>query len=186
MSAFEGTLEDMNASTSPHPMRVLPDLLYTEQGHDLGVCHEARNRNLGTYAEQPRIANAIDRLYDEILGEDQVIWCSPDRPPIIPLEEPRYLHTIRLDPADVLAVLDGFIWEHIIENDQCVAPEVWEQIRLAHPDEEARAEACKQYLARHLPEDLWAHVVLRDEDCLMPVYLLRWPFESEILNVDVI
>ncbi len=54
--------------------------LYSEQSYDLSITRDPRKRKLGTYADTPRIAHAQAKLYDELLGTDQVIWCLLEPP----------------------------------------------------------------------------------------------------------
>jgi hypothetical protein len=168
-------------------------LVFSEQGHNLRHFSGRLCRHMGTYAQEQAIATSQSKLYDEILHEDQVVWCSPDRPEIIPLEEPKYLHTIELDSRDLVAMLDGFVWEHIIGNSRCIPPEIHKEMRFSccSADGNSRHRILRaledRYISENLPKDPWSHVVVKDAKFRMPVFLLKWPFvHSQVVDVEEI
>jgi len=163
--------------------------LYSVQGMDLQTFNGRLDPTRGTYTGQSRIAAAQSRLCAEVVGTDQVVWCSLDAPDVIPLDSPQYVHTIDADRRDIAVVLDGFIWEHIIGNDRCVPPEERERMRFAccisADDKHTHLRRLEdEYIAAHLPKDPWSKVVVADIGCRMPQVLLRWPFKhSHIAGV---
>jgi len=169
-----------------------PIKLYSEQGIDLRSLSGPLDRKRGTYADQRLISNAQERLYTELIGTDQVIWCSPEVPVTVPLETPQYIHTIEADGRDIIAVLDGFLWEHIIGNDRCVPPEVHARMRFsccsASSDRDAALRRLEyDYIATNLPADPWASVVVSDIAHPMAQILLGWPLKkSRISDVRTI
>lgn len=167
--------------------------LFSEQGHDLRHFHDRRRRDLGTYADDPTVTHALTRLYDKVVMTDQVIWCSFDQLPFVPLEMPRFLHTIEADRRDVLAVLDGFIWESGILRRRIVPADVREKIKAACSTMvgASRLRAIDQkiddYLGRELPTLPWSHLIRPDTTCRMPQVLLKWPIRfSRVGQPEVI
>lgn len=162
--------------------------LYSEQSHDLRLARERRDRRLGTYADIPLIACAQTRLYDEILGTDQLIWCRLDVSPEN-VDKSMFLHVIDGDETDTVAILDGMVWEWII-GQNCIPDEEWDKIRfstshLLVPERNIRREQMKaEYARTHLPDDLWANLRTDDISCRMPQILLNWPLKASNI-VDV-
>lgn len=163
--------------------------LYSEQGIDLQSFAARLDLTRGTYSTYDRIREAQERLYREYLGTDQVIWCGREVPETVPLETARYVHTIQADKRDVVAVLDGFLWEHIIGNDRCIPPEIREYMRFSCSSVTGDKHAAlmqleDEYLINNLPNDPWDSVLVADLDCRMSQVLLAWPFKySRIVNV---
>jgi len=167
--------------------------VFSEQGHDLACFRGQINRHCGTYSDDPAITAALATLYDEVLEDDQVIWSTLQRPPVVRLEELRFVHTIEADRRDIVAVLDGFIWESGILRRRIVPPDVFRHIRTSchtlagKTRHEAIDQKVDDYLARELPPDPWAHLVRLDTSCRMPQVLLSWPFcFSRITETEVI
>lgn len=163
--------------------------LFNELSHDLRFFHEPLDRTRGTYAHIPRIAEAQARLYDEILGTDQVIWCSLDKPPHCDIGKPCFLHVIEEDESDRLAVLDGMVWEWII-GQNCIPDAESERIcnvtnHLEQADRNrVREEMKAEFAEENLPRDLWGNLRTDEITCRMPQVLLRWPLvRSTILDV---
>lgn len=162
--------------------------LYSEQSHDLRQIKGRRDRELGTYSSIPSIASAQNRLYDEILGTDQIIWCRLD----VPAEgfsQSTLLHVINGHENDIVAILDGMIWAWIIGH-HCIPNEEWDRIRFVtshlHPSvRDIRREELKAiYAIDNLPDDLWDNLLVDDIFCDMPEILLRWPLKkSKIVEV---
>lgn len=167
-----------------------PVRMYSEQGLDLRGFQGRINATHGTYAGQSRISGPQAKLYAEVLCNDQIVWCSLAAPESIPLDVPVYLHAIDIDRRDIAAVLDGFIWEHIIGNERCVPPEDHEKMRrsccFCNGDRHAQLRELEvEYIAAHLPDDLWSSLLASDLDCRMPQVLVAWPFKhSRIVSVD--
>jgi hypothetical protein len=166
--------------------------LYSEQGMDLRIFNGRMDPIRGTYAGQSRISAAQSRLYAEVVGTDQVVWSCLAAPEPIPLDFPQYVHMIDADRRDIAAILDGFVWEHIIGNDRCVPPEDHERMRFAccisADDKHTHLRRLEdEYIAAHLPKDPWSKVLAADIECRMPQVLLRWPFKhSHIAGVETI
>jgi len=110
----------------------------------------------------------------------------------LPLGLPQYIHTIDADARDIMAVLDGLLWEHIIGNDRCVPPKVRERMRLSCCSEARdRHAALKRleddYIRSNLPANPWDCVIASDVDCRMAQILLGWPLNhSRIIDVKTI
>jgi hypothetical protein len=140
-------------------------------------------RNRGTYTQNQQIADALSKLYDKVVLTDQVVWCSLDGPEVVPLERPQFLHTIEVDERDTVAILDGFLWEHIIGNSRCIPPDEHQRMRFSCCPSKGRSfdqELTRledQYIAENLPSDLWGKVLAPDLSCRMPQILARWPFD---------
>lgn len=166
--------------------------MYSEQGLDLRGFRGRIDAMRGTYAGQSRISGAQAKLYSEVLCNDQIVWCSLAAPESIPLSVLVYLHIIDIDRRDIAAVLDGFIWEHIIGNERCVPPEEHEQMRMSccfcNGDNHAQLRGLENaYIAENLPDDPWSSLLASDLDCRMPQVLVAWPFKhSRIVSVDQI
>jgi hypothetical protein len=148
-------------------------------------------RSRGTYAQDPRITEAQAKLYDEYVHTDQVVWCSLDEPRPVPLDQPQFVHTIEVDQRDIVAVLDGFIWEHIVGNSRCVPPDERQRmrctccIRKGRSYQQELAALEDRYIAEHLPSNLWGKVLAADLTCRIPQILIRWPFDySGITHVS--
>jgi len=161
--------------------------LYTEQGHNLKLNKEPRDRKLGTYANDPEIANEMAKLYDEYLNTDQVIWCSRDHPTDCSSRKPNFIHEIDVDESDVFAILDGMVWENIIGN-KTIPEEESLNIRIETMYLESskmnriRDEKKQEYLRKNLPNDLWWDLIKNDINCRMAQILLKWPLEKSIIT----
>lgn len=163
--------------------------LYSEQGIDLQAHSGDLDPARGTYADFEQIRMAQARLYAEILETDQVIWCSRDQPEVVPLDSPKFLHTIEADGRDIAAVLDGFLWEHIIGNRRCVPPEEHERMRFSCCSAGGNRHSMLKrleddYISKNLPAETWKSVVVSNIDHPMAQILLGWPLKySMIKNV---
>lgn len=153
----------------------------SEQGHDLRHFKGRQDPSRGPYADNPAIMEAFAVLYEDVIKTDQVVWCSLQRPSIVPLEKPRFLHTIDVDQRDVLAILDGFIWESGILGRRIVPPDVRHRITAACRmmvggcRQEAIDAGIDEYLARELAADPWPQLLCSDTSCRLPQVLLKWP-----------
>ncbi|MCK9304746.1 MAG: hypothetical protein M0P27_05060 [Bacteroidales bacterium] len=167
-------------------------ILYSEQGVDLQTLQGDLDLARGTYADIKQIRMAQARLYSEILETDQVIWCSRDQSEVVSLDSPKFLHVIEADCRDIVAVLDGFLWEHIIGNRRCVPPEEHERMRFSCCSSGGNRHGILKsleddYISKNLPADPWKSVVVSNIDHPMAQILLGWPLKySMIKNVKKI
>ena len=128
---------------------------------------------------------ACKRLYAEFLHTDQVIWLLVECPPKNhrkPIPTTQYLHTIEADRRDYLAVVDTFIWEHIIGHHWVIPYPDLRSIRDSmdptltsaqrKTEEERRVNA---YLAKRLPQDLWSNLLIESPRAWDQV-IMRCPF----------
>lgn len=167
-------------------MRVL-----TLQGYDLRTFCGPIELSHGTYTDDPKISLKQQQLYD-IIGEDQVIWCSQDEP-VLHAKTGKFIHDIDTDPRDIIAVIDSLIWCHILEYDpRYIPPEEHIDLRYqagnseGNYDEELR-KAEDAYLADNLPKDLWTGVIKDDITKKSDQLLLKFPLVfSAIANVDIV
>lgn len=157
--------------------------MFSVQSVDLRHFPARVQRTRGTYVQDQRIADALSKLYDTVVFTDQVVWCSLDEPEIEPLDRPQFLHTIEIDKRDMVAILDGLVWEHIIGNSRCIPPDERQKIMSSCYPKGNRSFAQElecmvdQYIAENLPSDLWDNVLSTNLSCRMPQILVRWPFE---------
>ncbi len=159
----------------------------TIQGYDLRSFCGPVDLVQGTYRNSPSIVSAQHRVH-EAIGTDQVIWCCRDVPYLFG-EVGRYLHEVTLARADVVAVVDSFIWTHIIEpRSRYVPQKEHEELRRcvslsdAHDPDQAIREAENKYLHEHLPADLWSRVLKTDANRTDDQILVRFPFVGPLIN----
>ncbi len=161
--------------------------LYTIQDYDLRTFDGPIKLSLGTYNINENISRAQQKLY-ELVGEDQVIWCSQDEP-FLKGKAGRYLHKIDFDFRDRVAIVDSLVWGHIIGDDpQYIPPddlsELRSQIDTNGDYETAIQKAKDEYLAANLPADLWSAVrkqeITKDSDQVLVGF--RFSF-SKIVHV---
>ena len=157
--------------------------MFSEQSHDLRTFRGRIDRNCGTYTQDNNITRALAKLYDEVICTDQVIWCSLVELQACPLEDTCFIHTIEADDRDIVAILDGFVWESGILERKIVPPEEHEKMwnSCCFIDEDSRQQALDrkvdQYITEHIPRDPWSNVRTSDLICRIPQVLLRWPFQ---------
>jgi hypothetical protein len=166
-------------------------ILYTLQGYDLRVFQEKILRSRRTYRDDPVIGAAQQRLY-RMIGEDdgQVIWFSQDYR-IFPSDAGKFLHTVDGDARDFVAIVDTFVWNHIIGNARYIPEKDHEKLKdnvIAKGEgdylQALRAEE-DEYLREHVPADLWS-MVLKPEVGTCDVQILTcFPFAfSTVLAVE--
>ncbi|MGO8746292.1 MAG: hypothetical protein ACLQNE_09905 [Thermoguttaceae bacterium] len=163
--------------------------LYTLHGYNLLEFQGNIDLGRGTYHDHSALRAAQQQLY-EMIGENQVVWCSQDRP-ILNHVVGQFLHRIRVDDRDVVAIVDTFAWNHIIKNERYIPPSDHDTLRYnvgigTNGDyQEALKAAEDEYLRQHLPTDLWSAVVrtkIENDDVQV---LLRFPFAfSNVIDVQ--
>ena len=163
--------------------------LYTLQGYNLLEFQGNIDLSRGSYHDLPDVRTAQQQLY-EMIGENQVVWCSQDRP-MLNHEAGRFLHRIRVDDRDVVAIVDTFVWNHIIENERYIPASDHDGLRYdaglsTNGDyEEALRAAEDEYLRQHLPANLWSAVVRTKVENDDVQVLVRFPFAfSKVVNVQ--
>ena len=168
--------------------------MFSEQSHDLRTFRGRIDRNCGTYTQDNNITRALAKLYDEVICTDQVIWCSLVELQACPLEDTCFIHTIEADDRDIVAILDGFVWESGILERKIVPPkereEMWNSC-CCFLDADSRQQALdrkvEQYIKKHRPHEPWSNVLASDLNCRMPTILLIWPFQySQIMEVQIV
>ena len=100
---------------------------------------------------------------------------------------------IRVDPRDVVAVVDTFAWNHVIGNKRYIPERDHDKLRYdaainSEGDyREALQAAEDEYLREHVPADPWS-VVLKPRVCDGDDQVLsRFPFEfSTVVAVEQI
>ncbi len=166
-------------------------LLFTLQGYDLRTFHGRIDVEQGTYKHFPLIVEAQRRLY-RLLGEDQLVWLSQKPPPCLDRAEGQFLHEIDLDDRDIVTVVNGFVWSHIIGHHRFIPEEEHEVIRWNIGEcvdngvtwEDALQQAEDDYLAEHLPRDLWGALTKQCIEKPWDQPLTRFPFVySQITSV---
>ncbi|MDA1142577.1 MAG: hypothetical protein O3B01_28775 [Planctomycetota bacterium] len=134
-------------------------LFYTLQGYDLTSFSGPICLDKGTYRDQPVIKESQKKLY-EIVGTNQVIWLSQDRP-YLGASAVCFLHRIEARKEDIVAFIDGFVWNHIIGNSQYIPEDEHRKLRhaLVHKSgteyDMALRESEDNYLRLNIPTDLW-------------------------------
>jgi len=164
--------------------------MFSEQTHDLRTFRGRRDRSCGTYAQDQKIAGALAKLYDEVICTDQVIWCSLVELSACHLEETHFIHTIEADDREIVAILDGFVWESGILERRIIPPQdhqkMWNSCCFLDADsrQQALSRMVDQYISEHMPRDPWTNLLTSDLTCRMPQILLIWPFQySQIMDV---
>ncbi len=153
--------------------------VFTVQGVDLRCFSGRLDRGRGMYVDRPQISQAVGRLYDEFLHTDQVVWCSPEKPHVSPLPQAQFVHEIHAEATEIVAILDGFVWNHIIGNSRFIPQEDHAKLRhslLRLPEDEYPGRLRQledDYRARNLPADLWANLISNTLDVRIPQLLLR-------------
>lgn len=144
------------------------------------------------YSDRPDIARAQRKLYD-LIGDDQVVWCVPVAKHYIGGEIGRYFHELEIDSRDVVAIIDTFLWYHIIEPSSRYIPlEEHRQLKLGadtngEGDESNLHSLEDKYLADHLPDDLWLAVRKPEKDKATDEVVVKFPFTySTIRSVQKI
>jgi hypothetical protein len=122
----------------------------------------------------------------------KVVWCGQDEP-CFHGQTGRYVHDIDADPRDIVAVIDSFVWCHIIKCDsRYIPPEEHNDLRFqaatSGRDYDATLrQAEDDYLAANLPDDLWSAMTKPEVSKKSDQLLLKFPFTfSAIQNVDVV
>ena len=132
------------------------------------------------------------RLYDDYIHTDQVLWCIRENQLLGPPPPGQYVHEIEADQRDIVAVLDEFVWKHIIGDSGYIPAEDHERLRYSigglsgdrYLAELARSE--NKYIADRLPKDLWGSLIVDNLSTDLVTVLLRWPFPcSSIVSVRV-
>ena len=163
----------------------------TLQGYNLITFTGPINLGLGTYKDYPEIIQKQQKLY-EIIQEDQVIWCAQSEPPLVGCTG-YFVHDIDVDSKDIVAVVDGLIWCHIIKiyGPRFIPREEHMELRFqvstsgANDYDVALRRAEDEYLAANLPTDLWSGVIKSEVSKKSDQLLLKFPFKySSIVNVD--
>ena len=165
--------------------------LFTLQGYDLNSLTEPIDPSQGTYRDKPQIA-AAQRKLNERLANRQVIWMSQESPDLLTSEIGRFIHEIDTDWRDVVTVVDGLIWNHIIGNDPryIPTPEYCElRVKAAqsfHGDYESCLRAIEdEYLKMRLPCDLWEGLCRGELLYPSDQVLVEFPFQhSQIVTVQ--
>lgn len=163
----------------------------TLQGYNLITFTGPIKLGLGTYKDYPEIIQKQQNLY-EIIQEDQVIWCTQSEPVLVGCIG-HFIHDIDVDSRDIVAVVDGLIWCHIIKiyGPRFIPREEHMELRFQVSTSEAndydvalrRAE--DEYLAANLPTDLWSGVIKPEVTKKSDQLLLKFPFTYSIIaNVD--
>lgn len=155
-----------------------PLRLFTYQGYDLRTFAGPIDRSQGTYQNEPPIWNAQGRLY-QVLGTDQVVWCSQETSPGPTLRP--FFHELDVDWREVVGIIDGLVWNHIIRDDpRYIPPNDRTELRSVaqqHDDyAAARARLEDEYLSR-LPKDLWSGLVESQVNDRNDQILVRFLFE---------
>jgi hypothetical protein len=167
-------------------------LVFTLQGYDLRTFHGRIDLQHGTYKDCPKIVEAQWELYRR-LNADQLVWLQQERPAYLGSATGQFLHEIDLDDRDIVTVVDGFVWNHIIGNHRFIPEEDHEAIRrsilgsvrngVSREDVLRRAE--DEYLAKHLPRDLWAALTKQSIEKPWDQPLARFPLTySQIRDVQ--
>ena len=163
--------------------------LYTVQGYSLLEFRGGIDLAQGTYREMPHIKAAQQRLY-QMIGENQVIWFSQDCPVLVG-ETGRFLHRVQVDERDVVAIVDTFVWNHIIKNVHYIPGNDHSTLRYnvatcADGDREKALRAAEdEYLRQHLPADLWEAVLKPKVENTDVQVLARFPFAfSKVVDVQ--
>jgi hypothetical protein len=163
--------------------------LYTVQGYNLLEFRGKIDLAHGTYQQMPGVTTAQRRLY-EMIGTDQVIWFSHDRPMLVG-EVGRYLHLVRVDPRDAIAVVDTFAWNHIIGNTRYIPEHNHEKLKYdaaINSDgdyEETLRTAEDEYLQKHRPADPWSIVRKPRIEDIDDQVLTRFPLAfSTVVTVE--
>jgi hypothetical protein len=163
-------------------------ILLTEQGYDLRCFSGPIDPAKGTYHDQPRIARALRRLY-EMLGQDegQIVWFFQEGPRFA-CKPGCYLHKVDVDERDIVCVVNGFVWHHIIRDERYIPERHQRELHHAAANAAELREKEDAYLRGNLPGDLWASVrrqgVQSPEDPEDQV-LVRFPFTfSRVIDVQ--
>ena len=163
--------------------------LYTLQGYNLREFQGNSDLARGTYHALPAVRAAQQQLY-EMIGENQVVWCSQYQP-MLNCEVGGFLHRIRVDDRDVVAIVDTFVWNHIIKHERYIPLRDHDTLRdnleigTNGDYEEALKAAEDEYLRQHLPADLWGAVVRTKVENEDHQVLVRFPFAfSKMVDVQ--
>ncbi len=170
----------------------LPRCVFTLQTYNLRHFSGPINLAVGSYRNDPNVSAAQRRLYD-FIKEDQVVWCGQDEP-ILHSAKGHFLHDIEVDSRDIVAVIDSFVWCHLIDSTSRYIPaDVHADLhrQAAKCDDYDKANVLRKfedsYLAKNLPEDLWASVLKEEVTEKSDQLLLKFPFVfSAIGNVDIV
>ncbi len=147
----------------------------TLQGYNLRTFNGPIELDLGTYRNHDFISRCQRRLYDQI-GSDQVVWCG-QTDPCLHNQSGKYIHDIEVDERDIIKVVDGLVWCHILNYGERYIPDEEHTALRSHAAvsdgdyETTLRQAEDEYLSKHLPEDLWANVtrdsLQKDSDQLL-------------------
>ncbi len=162
--------------------------LYTIQGYDLREFRGEIDHTKGRYRKCIKIGDAQAKLY-RMIGENQVIWFHQEWPNLVG-EVGCFLHQVQVDERDIVARVNGFVWEHIIENITYIPRDDLEKIHYRAINSEGDCQevlraAKTEYLRVHLPKDLWASVLLEKIKSIDDQVLARFPFAfSKVVKVQ--
>lgn len=156
--------------------------LFTDQGHDLRTFNDKIKCGLSPYANCPKISTAKAQLYDQVLHEDQVIWCSHAQLPEEYSGKTRYIHMIDADDRDIVATVNTFVWENGILGLKIISTQIrndlWRPCTASEPKakQDEHTTKLQSYIADNLPEKPWDFVRSPVKDEEMSQVLLKWPF----------
>lgn len=162
--------------------------LWTWQGPNFNIHAGTVDSTIGEYADQPGYLLALQEVAKH-LKTDQFIWASRKRDP----HWGRVGYKLRVPPAHVLAVLDGFIWNRRLGN-RVRPPEVmllaWDKEAASlHPMDgrHRRAyvdERTHEWHNQPLPGNWWEQAIVGAVKSEDPQYLLQYPIPRESVLLD--
>jgi hypothetical protein len=161
---------------------------WTLQGYDLRAFGGPIDLDHGSYRDDDRVTTAQRRLYTR-LSDDQIVWMSQTPPTLLSSNIGHFVHEVDLDWRDVIAVVDGLVWNHIIGVDQrYIPPEEHSQLRTAAGQrdlenyEGALRETEDEYLSRRLPRDLWEGLCRQSIEYPSDQLLVKFPLDHSAVT----
>lgn len=160
------------------------DIYRTLQGYDLTKFNGPIQRDRGIDKKNAQLSEAKNILY-RIIGDDQVVWWEQYQPKLFDNHINFYLHEILVDRRDIIAVIDTFIWNHLIGNSRYIPEEAHEALRntLGLSEVEDRLDLAQledDYLAENLPpkNQLWSKVIKPDISDDTDQILTKFPLRN--------
>ncbi|QDT24597.1 hypothetical protein [Gimesia chilikensis] len=162
----------------------------TLQGYNLTKFDGPIHRDRGFDKNNAQLSEAKNTLY-QLIGDDQVVWLEQYHPKLFDIHIDCYIHEILVDQRDIIAIIDTFIWNHLIGNSRYIPEKAHEVLRdtLAFSEVEDDFDIVQledRYLAENLPpkNQLWSKVVKPDisddTDQILTQFPLRY---SQFLSI---
>ena len=163
---------------------------YTLQGYDLRSFKETIYHDRSTNNADTKTIQAKQQLY-ELIGEDQLIWCSCSKPTLLTTNLGQFLHEIKIDYRDKVFVIDTFLWSHILGYDESYILNEdldilkYKAMKSNQDYDESLRKLTDSFLKKIPPRDkIWSSVLKAKTTKSSDQILIKFPFHfSSITNV---